>query len=68
MSHGGRYRGGLYKDQSTHLIAKDTVGAKYDAARKWGAEIVTVDWLLRSIKKGELLDENDFRLVSGDER
>jgi hypothetical protein len=67
MSHGGRYRGDLYKGCSTHLIAKETVGAKYDAACKWGIEIVTVDWLLQSIEKEKILDENLFRLLTIDQ-
>ena len=62
LEHGGQYRGDLYKDQTTHLIAKDAVGAKYDAARKWGVEIVTIEWLLRTIDEEELQDENLYRL------
>ena len=62
LNHGGQYRGDLCKDQTTHLVAKDAVGAKYDAACKWGIEIVTVEWLLRSIDKEKLLDENLYRL------
>lgn len=67
MSHGGRYRGDLYKGYSTHLIAKKTVGAKYHAACKWGIEIVTVYWLLQSIEKEKILDENLFRLLTIDQ-
>lgn len=68
MSHGGRYRGDLYKGHSTHLIAKETAGAKYDAARKWGIEIITVNWLLQSIEKEKVLDENLFRLLAINQR
>ena len=68
MNYGGRYRGDLAKDYCTHLIAKGTVGAKYDAARKWGVEIVTVDWLLQSIKSEKLLDENLYRLIIVEQR
>ena len=60
MSHGGRYRGALHKDYSTHLIAKDAVGPKYDAARKWGVEIVSVEWLLQCIEKEKVLDGSPF--------
>ena len=67
MSHGGRYRGALHKDYSTHLIAKDAVGPKYEAARKWGVEIVNVDWLRRSIEENKVLEGHSFRVSTVDE-
>lgn len=45
---------------STHLILKEPVGSKYEAAKKWNLPAVTITWLLETARMGKKADENDF--------
>ncbi|KAM5291854.1 DNA topoisomerase 2-binding protein 1 [Ctenodactylus gundi] len=45
---------------STHLILKEPVGSKYDAAKKWNLPAVTITWLLESARVGKKADESLF--------
>ncbi|KAI4185621.1 MAG: hypothetical protein LQ346_005858 [Caloplaca aetnensis] len=60
-NNGGEYRGNLTKDV-THLIAKETSGAKYKYAIDWKIRIVGVEWLEQSLERGLILDEQLYNL------
>uniref|UniRef100_H0UV15 DNA topoisomerase 2-binding protein 1 n=1 Tax=Cavia porcellus TaxID=10141 RepID=H0UV15_CAVPO len=45
---------------STHLILKEPVGSKYEAAKKWNLPAVTITWLLETAKMGKRADESHF--------
>ncbi|NXG17074.1 TOPB1 protein, partial [Grallaria varia] len=45
---------------STHLVAREPNGSKYEAAKKWNLPAVTVAWLLQSARTGKRADENKF--------
>jgi len=54
--NGAVYEGDLTK-QITHLISFRTEGAKYKAAKSWGLQIVSIEWLHHSLERGMILDE-----------
>ena len=56
-SNGGEYSGDLTK-KITHLIAYKPEGNKYIYARQWEVRIVSIEWLLHSLERGMILDEN----------
>ncbi|XP_005406872.1 PREDICTED: DNA topoisomerase 2-binding protein 1 isoform X2 [Chinchilla lanigera] len=45
---------------STHLILKEPVGSKYQAAKKWNLPAVTVAWLLETARTGKRAEESRF--------
>ncbi|XP_023562364.1 DNA topoisomerase 2-binding protein 1 isoform X2 [Octodon degus] len=45
---------------STHLILKEPVGSKYEAAKKWNLPAVTIAWLLETARTGRRADESRF--------
>lgn len=55
-AHGAIYEGDLTK-QITHLISFRTEGAKYKAAKSWGLQIVSIEWVRDSVERGMILDE-----------
>ena len=55
-ANGATYEGDLTK-QITHLISFRTEGAKYKAAKSWGLNIVSIEWLRDSLERGMILDE-----------
>lgn len=59
--NGGEYRGNLTRD-ITHLIAKVPSGTKYKYATEWGIKVVAVEWLVQSLERGMILDENLYNL------
>ncbi|KAL8803661.1 MAG: hypothetical protein Q9182_003076 [Xanthomendoza sp. 2 TL-2023] len=59
--HGGEYRANLTKDV-THLIARETTGAKYKYAMEWNIKIVAAEWLDQSLERGMILDEKLYAL------
>ena len=59
--HGGDYRGNLTKDV-THLIAKESSGAKYNYASQWGIKTVSIEWLEQSLERGMILEESLYHL------
>jgi len=54
--NGAVYEGDLTK-AITHLISFRTEGAKYKAARSWGLQIVSIEWMRDSLERGMILDE-----------
>ncbi|KAL8701500.1 MAG: hypothetical protein Q9224_000477, partial [Gallowayella concinna] len=59
--NGGEYRANLTKDV-THLIARETTGAKYKYAMDWKIKIVAAEWLDQSLERGMILDEKLYTL------
>jgi DNA replication regulator DPB11 len=55
-ANGATYEGDLTR-QMTHLISFRTEGAKYEAAKKWKIQIVSIEWLRDSLERGMILDE-----------
>ncbi|XP_019339085.1 DNA topoisomerase 2-binding protein 1 isoform X2 [Alligator mississippiensis] len=45
---------------STHLVAKEPDGSKYEAAKKWDLPAITMAWLLQSARMGKKADESKF--------
>lgn len=45
---------------STHLLAPEAGGAKYQAALKWERPVVNKDWLFECAKQGKLAPETKF--------
>ncbi|MBZ3876315.1 DNA topoisomerase 2-binding protein 1 [Sciurus carolinensis] len=45
---------------STHLILKEPVGSKYEAAKKWNLPAVTIAWLLETARMGRRADESHY--------
>ncbi|KAL3423806.1 S-M checkpoint control protein rad4 [Phlyctema vagabunda] len=56
QANGGHYSGDLSKE-ITHLITFRTEGAKYNAAKKWGLQLVSVEWLRDSLERKMILEE-----------
>lgn len=64
--NGGDYRGNLTKDV-THLIAKVPSGNKYTYAGQWGVKIVAIEWLVQSVERGMILNEDLYNLLLPEE-
>lgn len=60
--NGGEYRGNLTKDV-THLIARVPSGTKHTYACEWGIKIVSAGWLMQSVERGMILEENLYNLL-----
>lgn len=45
---------------TTHLVAREPGGSKYEVAKKRNLPAVTVDWLLQSARTGKRADESKF--------
>ena len=56
---GATYHGDLTRGV-THLIAHSPQGAKYDHAKQWGINIVSLKWLEDSVQRGMALDESSY--------
>ena len=44
--NGGAYSGLLHMENTTHLIANEPSGTKYQAAVEWGLKVVKPEWLV----------------------
>ncbi|NXJ83930.1 TOPB1 protein, partial [Trogon melanurus] len=51
---------------STHLVAREPDGSKYEAAKKWNLPAVTVPWLLQSARTGKRAEESKFLVENGE--
>ncbi|XP_021513071.1 DNA topoisomerase 2-binding protein 1 isoform X1 [Meriones unguiculatus] len=49
---------------STHLVVKEPIGSKYEAAKKWSLPAVNISWLLETARMGRRADENLFLVDS----
>ncbi|RKF79785.1 S-M checkpoint control protein rad4 [Golovinomyces cichoracearum] len=58
-ANGATYEGDLTRS-ITHLISLRTDGAKYKAAKSWGLNIVSIEWLYQSLERGMILEEKLF--------
>jgi DNA replication regulator DPB11 len=66
--NGAAHSGDLTR-ATTHLIARDPKGKKYDMAPKWGVKVVAEEWLRDSVERGMVLDESLYHLnINPEER
>ena len=56
QANGAEYHANLTKSV-THLLAHKTEGEKYRYASLWGLKIVSLEWLVDSLDRGMILDE-----------
>jgi len=61
--YGGKFSPNLNR-QCTHLIAHSPDGFKYKYARSWGIPIITIDWLLDSLKMNVCAATENYQLNS----
>jgi hypothetical protein len=60
IAHGGAYRGCLTSDV-THLIANAPEGRKYQCAKEWDIQVVSLRWFKGCIERGMVLEESLYR-------
>ncbi|XP_064597636.1 DNA topoisomerase 2-binding protein 1-like [Liolophura sinensis] len=65
-AEGGSYSGEMKVNECTHLIIKEPKGQKYEFARKWKIQIVSLKWLSDSVEKGFCQDEEQYRVESAE--
>jgi hypothetical protein len=65
-SNGGFYMPDLVLYKTTHLIAKEPKGQKYDHAKHWKIAIVKQDWISDSLKAAYCLKEKNYQLETPD--
>ncbi|KAI9827751.1 MAG: hypothetical protein M1832_004240 [Thelocarpon impressellum] len=58
-ANGAEYHGDLTKNV-THLLARKTEGEKYKYAKLWGLRTVSLEWLMHSIERGMILEEESY--------
>ncbi|KAK3334235.1 hypothetical protein B0T19DRAFT_353112, partial [Cercophora scortea] len=58
-ANGGMYTGDLSR-RVTHLIVHKPEGRKYLAAKNWGIQTVSVEWVNDSVARGMILDEKYY--------
>lgn len=57
VENGGQYDGDMEYGMTTHLIAEERGGCKFQAALDWGIQIVHPDWIDQCITRGYYVDE-----------
>ncbi|XP_030406997.1 DNA topoisomerase 2-binding protein 1 isoform X2 [Gopherus evgoodei] len=62
--HGGQYTGQLKMNECTHLIVQEPKGQKYECAKKWNVQCVSIQWLFNSIENGFCQDEAMYKTES----
>ncbi|KAI3388237.1 hypothetical protein SNEBB_008432 [Seison nebaliae] len=60
VSLGGKFSGGLIRNQNTHLVTMATYGGKYEAAMSWKIPIITIEWLEECRLKDRFVEEDNF--------
>eukprot|EP01039_Chlorochromonas_danica_P003639 gene3639-3984_t len=61
---GGKWKNDLEQNVTTHLIACEAKGAKYEHARSWGTvHIVTMQWIEACAKQKQWLPEEKYYLT-----
>lgn len=60
---GATYVGALEKDATTHLVAMEPSGQKFEFAVSWGLPVVHVGWLDACQKAGKCVDTAPYSLV-----
>ncbi|KAJ2160222.1 protein kinase activating protein dpb11 [Coemansia sp. RSA 552] len=65
LGGGGSYHCNLTLDCS-HLIALKPAGQKYEFARKWNLHVVTLEWLLDTMRTGYCQDETRYVLAEAE--
>jgi DNA replication regulator DPB11 len=64
--NGATHSGDLTR-ATTHLIAREPKGKKYDMAPKWGVKVIAEEWLRDSVERGMALDESLYLLTMAPE-
>jgi hypothetical protein len=59
QSHGGIYSGTLDLARTTHLVARECSGAKYEAASQYGLKLVPPEWVYECVRRGVWVAEVD---------
>ncbi|XP_067417850.1 DNA topoisomerase 2-binding protein 1 isoform X1 [Emydura macquarii macquarii] len=62
--HGGQYTGQLKMNECTHLIVQEPKGQKYECAKKWNVQCVSIQWFFDSIENGFCQDEAMYKIMS----
>uniref|UniRef100_A0A452HKV4 BRCT domain-containing protein n=1 Tax=Gopherus agassizii TaxID=38772 RepID=A0A452HKV4_9SAUR len=62
--HGGQYTGQLKMNECTHLIVQEPKGQKYECAKKWNVQCVSIQWFFNSIENGFCQDEAMYKTES----
>ncbi|XP_032642890.1 DNA topoisomerase 2-binding protein 1 isoform X1 [Chelonoidis abingdonii] len=62
--HGGQYTGQLKMNECTHLIVQEPKGQKYECAKKWNVQCVSIQWFFNSIENGYCQDEAMYKTES----
>uniref|UniRef100_A0A674K490 BRCT domain-containing protein n=1 Tax=Terrapene triunguis TaxID=2587831 RepID=A0A674K490_9SAUR len=62
--HGGQYTGQLKMNECTHLIVQEPKGQKYECAKKWNVQCVSIQWFFDSIENGFCQDEAMYKTES----
>ncbi|CAM5092778.1 unnamed protein product [Eretmochelys imbricata] len=62
--HGGQYTGQLKMNECTHLIVQEPKGQKYECAKKWNVQCVSIPWFFDSIENGFCQDEAMYKTES----
>ncbi|KAJ8612571.1 hypothetical protein CTAYLR_007209 [Chrysophaeum taylorii] len=57
---GGTFGGSLERGRTTHLVANEAMGSKFEHARAWGLPIVDARWLEACEASGRCLDASNF--------
>ncbi|KAK3680986.1 BRCT domain-containing protein [Podospora appendiculata] len=58
-ANGGLYTGDLSR-RVTHLVVHKPEGRKYLAAKNWGIQTVSIEWVNDSVARGMILDEKYY--------
>jgi hypothetical protein len=66
-SNGGRFSADLVRGLSTHLVALERDGPKYDMSVEWGIHVCSADWIEQCVEKGYRLAESTFGLPCNDD-
>ncbi|XP_074844363.1 DNA topoisomerase 2-binding protein 1 isoform X2 [Carettochelys insculpta] len=64
IEHGGQYTGQLKMNECTHLIVQEPKGQKYECAKKWNVQCVSIQWFFDSIENGFCQDEAIYKTES----
>ncbi|ETV96810.1 hypothetical protein, variant [Aphanomyces invadans] len=59
---GGIYHPDLNFGTTTHLLAEEPEGAKYNTAIAYGIPVVTLDWIVACVQAKEYKDEDAYRV------
>ncbi|KDO32954.1 hypothetical protein SPRG_02647 [Saprolegnia parasitica CBS 223.65] len=65
--HRAVYQTDLIFGTTSHLLAEQAGGAKYDAAIAHGIPVVTLQWMAACVEAKALVDEDNYRVLADDD-